>query len=98
VLELRYSPAELDDLHRRPELRDAVRFGLLVRRIAPLLEGGRPELPVKRSAQQEAEHAKRQIMAGQVAYDQLLALIAVPEGDDAALPELRRRLGMRSES
>jgi hypothetical protein len=83
VLELGYGPEEIEQLRARPALRDAVHWGLLVRRIGPIIAAGRPELPVKRNAEAEKAHHNAQIVRSQAAYDHLLELIAVPLEDEA---------------
>jgi hypothetical protein len=82
MLELGFKPADVEALRRMPEARELVHWGLLVKRIGPLVGAGRPEQPVERSAQAEKAYVKQQISLGQFAYDKLVALIHVPEDED----------------
>lgn len=83
MLELRYTPDDVDRLREQPAVRSAVHWGLLVSRVGPIIAKGRPELPVHRSPEAQKQHEKNDIIQAQAAYDRLLELIHVPTEEEA---------------
>ena len=79
MLELHYSVDDMKALREQPAVREAIHWGLLVKRVGPLIADGRPEMPVERSPEAEKQHKRATIARAQVFYDHLVKLIHVPE-------------------